>query len=64
MMNCKEATRLLSESQDHTLSIKERISLKLHVSMCKGCRNFGHQMQYLRKITRAYAERKDTINDD
>lgn len=64
MMNCREATRLLSESQDRRLSIKERISLKLHVSMCSGCRNFGTQMQFMRKISHAYVERKNQVNDE
>lgn len=55
MMNCRHATRLLSEAQERELSLSERTGLKLHTAMCAGCRNFGRQMQVLRKISRAYS---------
>ena len=55
MMNCKQATRLMSEALDRPLSLSENMSLKLHVMMCTGCRNFGQHMHSLRKITRLYA---------
>jgi predicted anti-sigma-YlaC factor YlaD len=59
MLNCHEATRLLSESQERTLDLQERISLKMHVMMCSGCRNFGQQMHTLRQMARAYAKGAD-----
>lgn len=54
-MNCRYATRLLSEAQERELSFGERAGLKFHTAMCAGCRNFGKQMQVLRKISRAYS---------
>lgn len=59
MLNCQDATRLLSESQEQTLTLHERMSLKMHVMMCSGCRNFGKQMFALRQVARAYTQRKD-----
>lgn len=56
MMNCKQTTRLLSDAQERELTLKERIAVKLHISMCSGCRNFGSQMPSLRQIARAYAK--------
>lgn len=56
MLNCQDATRLLSESQERTLSLKERMPLKMHVLMCSGCRNFGQQMDTLRQMARAYVK--------
>lgn len=56
MLNCHEVTRLLSESQERSLALKERVSLKIHVLMCSGCRNFGKQMHVLRLAMRAYAK--------
>ncbi|OGB09548.1 MAG: hypothetical protein A3E79_10635 [Burkholderiales bacterium RIFCSPHIGHO2_12_FULL_61_11] len=56
MLNCQDATRLLSESQERALPLKERLSLKMHVMMCSGCRNFGQQMDILRQIARAYVK--------
>ena len=57
-MNCRNATRLMSEAQERPLSITERMSLELHVIMCSGCHNFKDQMNTLRSITRAYAKKK------
>ncbi len=56
MLNCRNATRLLSESQERALSLKEGMSLKMHVTMCSGCRNFGRQLHLLRQIARTYAK--------
>lgn len=62
MMNCRHATRLLSEAQDRELSLKERATLKFHVMMCMGCRNFGKQMKELRAFTRTYVKGKDDLD--
>lgn len=58
MLSCRDATRLMSESQERLLSIGERMSLGMHIMMCKGCHNFKEQMGTLRAMTRAYAKRK------
>lgn len=59
MLNCQNVTRLYSESQERTLTLQERMSLKVHVMMCSGCRNFGKQMLTLRHIARAYVKGAD-----
>ena len=59
MMNCHEATRLMSESQERKLSMTERMSLKMHLMMCSGCTNFREQMGALRTMTRSFAKGKD-----
>lgn len=56
MLNCQKVTQLLSESQERSLSLTERIPLQIHMMMCSGCRNFSLQMLTLRKIARAYAK--------
>lgn len=53
-MNCRKATRLLSEAQDRELTFTERSALKIHTLICSGCRNFGRQVHSLRRISRAY----------
>ncbi|MBI3285611.1 MAG: zf-HC2 domain-containing protein [Burkholderiales bacterium] len=63
MLNCQNATRLMSEVQERELGMKERMSLKVHVMMCSGCRNFGQQMQTLRQAMRAYASGADERSD-
>ncbi|MES2295486.1 MAG: zf-HC2 domain-containing protein [Pseudomonadota bacterium] len=59
MMNCHEITRLISESQERPLALKERMALKMHVMMCSGCRNFGRQMHTIRHVARAYTRGED-----
>lgn len=40
MLNCKDLTRLVSESFERKLTIGERLNLWMHVSMCVTCRQF------------------------
>ncbi|MFV1873068.1 MAG: zf-HC2 domain-containing protein [Oleiphilus sp.] len=54
MMNCKEASRLLSEKQDRVLSRKEHTALKFHTLMCSACRNFDKQMAALSTFSQSY----------
>ncbi len=66
MMNCKQATQLLSESQDREISLKERFALKIHVMLCAGCRNFALQMQLLRGFAYSYSKgegEKESFDD-
>ena len=51
MLSCKQATVLMSQSQDRKLGLKEKLNLRLHLLMCKGCRNFDRQMAFLRQAT-------------
>lgn len=59
MLNCRNATRLLSEQQDHKLRPGERWLLRLHLLICDGCRNFGSQMQTLRQLVHSYVQGSD-----
>ena len=54
MMNCKEATRLLSEKKDRPLTGKEKASLTLHTMICSACRNFGKQMDAISVFSQSY----------
>ncbi len=56
MLNCKEATRLVSESQDRKLSLLETVPLQFHLMICTGCRNFNKQMPFLREAMRAFTK--------
>lgn len=52
MMSCKEATLLMSQGLDRELSLGERISLRLHLLVCIGCRNTRRHFEILRLATR------------
>ncbi len=56
MMNCQQATRLISESQDRPLSWPEKMHLKVHLMMCSGCKNFSLQVPFLSQAMKAYAK--------
>lgn len=62
-MNCKQATRLLSEKQDRPLSIREKMALKFHTILCVGCRNFEKQMDALSVFSQSYIKAKKTKDD-
>ena len=63
MMNCKEATRLLSEKRDRSLSNKEKAALKFHTMMCSACRNFDKQMDSISIFAQSYIKDKDKDKD-
>ncbi len=52
MLNCKQASHLMSEAQDRKLALGEQLPLRLHLFMCVGCRNYGKQLDFLRAATR------------
>lgn len=56
MMHCKKATALLSQQQERPLNSGERFSLRFHLMLCRGCRNFAEHMNNLRAISRGYAK--------
>jgi len=65
MMSCRQATRLMSDRQERKLTVKENVSLKLHIMMCFACQNFGKQMNVLRKISKAYInEERESLGKD
>jgi len=56
MLSCRQATQLLSESQDRRLDFGERVSVRMHLAICAACRNFGKQLQTLRRGARVFAK--------
>ena len=55
-LNCKTASRLLSEAEDRQLSGLERAGLKLHVATCKSCRKFREQLAVMRQALKSLDE--------
>lgn len=48
MLNCKQVTRLASARLDRRLTLRERLSFRLHLMMCAACRRFDAQLQFMR----------------
>lgn len=56
MLSCRDATKLFSESQERPLTIREKAALRLHVAVCKPCRNCKRHVDTLRSVARAFAK--------
>ena len=57
LLNCKEATRLVSQGLDRRLGLAERLALRLHLLICDGCTNFSRQVAFLRRALSRLADR-------
>jgi predicted anti-sigma-YlaC factor YlaD len=55
IINCKQASRLLSAEMDGRLTGTQRAALRLHLALCSACTNVKAQFEFLRRALRAYA---------
>ena len=61
MLDCKHASRLVSQSMDRRLSLMERVVLRFHLLLCDACSNFSRQIDLLRAAVREMVQQ--TEND-
>ncbi len=61
MFNCKEVTRMLSDSMDRELSFHQRVGLGMHLLMCKFCSRYQKQLLFLRETIHLHAARGEDI---
>lgn len=64
MMNCHDATFLMSQARERSLGFSERMKLRLHVSFCRGCANFENQLPELGITARNYASSSELDGTD
>jgi Putative zinc-finger len=62
MLSCKETTRLLSQGEDRGLAFGERVALRVHLAICKGCRNVNAQFKFLRLAVERLARNEEEEN--
>ncbi|WP_432612608.1 zf-HC2 domain-containing protein [Acinetobacter portensis] len=62
MLNCHQTTQILSEKMDRPLSMKEKMSVFMHTSMCSACRNFEKQMGEIRHLSKEFLK-QDFVDD-
>ena len=48
MLNCREASQLMSQAMDRRLGWRERVGLRLHLLLCSGCRAARRQLSFIR----------------
>ena len=59
-LTCRDASRLISDGLDKDLSIRERIALRLHLTLCDACTRLKSQFEFMRRAIKAYSNRDDT----
>jgi hypothetical protein len=50
--DCKQTTRLISDSLDQKLSLRQRMQIKLHLLICVWCRRYAQQLLFMRQVMR------------
>jgi hypothetical protein len=50
MLNCRDATRLISDGLDRSLSPAERLRLGLHLLLCTPCHRFRRAARWLHDV--------------
>ena len=63
MLDCHDATFLMSQGRERKLTFSERMKLRLHVGMCRGCANFERQLPLLGAAARELAAAPDREPD-
>ena len=56
IISCKDASRLVSQEQDSRMSFWQRVTLRLHLSVCAACTHFEQQIRFLRAAMRKYSQ--------
>ena len=56
MLSCKDTSRLLSQAEDRTLGLGERLGVRLPLAICASCRHAARQLRFLRVAMRRLAE--------
>ena len=50
MISCKQAAELVCQSLDRPLSLWEKVQLRFHLLMCRGCKGFMEQSRRLDEL--------------
>ncbi len=58
VLKCKDASQLQSQAYERRLNAMERIGLKVHLLICKGCRGFNQQLNLIHQACRRIDESK------
>jgi hypothetical protein len=51
-MTCRGIALLLSERQDHGLSLPGLFAIRIHLALCVFCRRIEHQLDIIRQLSR------------
>jgi hypothetical protein len=62
--SCKKTTELIDKKCLTSLTMKERLQLYFHTSMCKTCKSYEHQSKFLDNAVSKLICGKSKINTD
>ena len=51
MLNCRQVTRLVSQSLDTKVRWHERLAMRIHLLYCVWCRRYAAQLRFLRRAS-------------
>jgi hypothetical protein len=54
MLSCKQASELVSQSLDRSLTMRERMSVRLHLLICAACARFGRQLAFIQAMIKKF----------
>lgn len=59
MKNCHEMTQLISEELERPLKLGEKMEMRMHTTMCKACKQFKTNSEFLRETMQAFKNYKE-----
>lgn len=59
MLNCKDASHLISQRLERPLGRWERWGLAMHLLMCRYCRRFSQQLELIQRALRMLGRQAD-----
>jgi hypothetical protein len=57
MLRCREISKLVSESMEGELPLRQRLQVWMHLAMCRMCAGFARQLRLLRRAAHEAPER-------
>ena len=63
LLSCLRATELIEKKLNFKLSVKEKLQLRMHKTMCSACSNYEKQSIFLDKGISVIQEREISIDD-
>lgn len=60
-LHCDESAELLSKQQDTSLNRTELVALRFHLFICRACRGYKKQLQFIRNVLMIVFGKEESI---
>ena len=60
-LHCDESAELLSKQQDTSLNRTELVALRFHLFICRACRRYKKQLQFIRNVLMIVFGKEESI---